>query len=338
MPVWRPRIDQSAWGNFNGENIYLFTLTNKRGDIVSISNYGGTILSWMTRDKNDQLCNIVLGFDKLNDYITSRSYFGTLVGRYANRIGGAKFKIGNHTYFLTSNDGENHCHGGHHGFDKVVWKPSIENSYTPVLHLSYVSKDGEEGYPGNLIVKVTYSLKEDGLAILYRAETDKPTIINLTNHSYFNLTGERKNSVSNHKLTLDADAYTPVDSELIPSGEILSLKQTVFDFRNEKTIGHFFDSSGDRLDHNFVLNQAADRLIPCAILREPISRRRLDVFTTEPGLQVYSGSDDKSSGYNSICLETQHFPNSPNQPNFPSTLLIPGEFFKSSTYYRICIE
>ena len=343
-------ITKQDWGEFDGKQVYLFTLQNNNGTTVTISNYGGTVTSFVTPDKNGKKSSIIIGFDSLHSYLQHPPYFGALIGRYGNRIGDAKFTLDGTTYKLAANDGKNHLHGGLKGFDKVVWDATIPNDSIPSLTLKYLSKDGEEGYPGNLQVTVQYTLTdEDGLQIEYSAITDKATPVNLTNHSYFNLSGDVSNTILNEKLMIDADNYTPVDSTLIPTGEIKSVKGTPFDFTSPKLIGRDIDSVKGGYDHNWVLNrETVDGLELAASVYEPQSGRYMEVLTTQPGIQFYGGNffDGKHKGksgktYNyreTFALETQHFPDSPNQPNFPSTILRPGEKFHSVTKYKLSVH
>jgi len=341
-------ITKASFGNADGKEVFLYTLTNDKGDQVKISTYGGVVTSWVAPDKSGNRSSIVLGFDSLSGYLAKPPYFGALIGRYGNRIARGKFKIDGFEYTLATNDGPNHLHGGNKGFDKVVWESSVANDSIPSLSLSYLSKDGEEGYPGNLQVNVKYTLTdEDELKIEYSATTDKPTVLNLTNHSYFNLTGDVANTILNQRLQIDADNYTPVDSTLIPTGQIVSVKGTPFDFTTAEKIGARIDSVKGGYDHNFVLNSKGGSLQKVATLSDDGSGRELQVFTTEPGLQFYTGnfldgtiktSDGKAINKNTaLCLETQHFPNSPNQPSFPSTLLSPGQTFHSETVYKLSV-
>jgi len=339
-------ITKQDWGEFDGKQVYLFTLQNNNGTTVTISNYGGTVTSFVTPDKNGKKSSIIIGFDSLHSYLQHPPYFGALIGRYGNRIGDAKFTLDGTTYKLAANDGKNHLHGGLKGFDKVVWDATIPNDSIPSLTLKYLSKDGEEGYPGNLQVTVQYTLTdEDGLQIEYSAITDKATPVNLTNHSYFNLSGDVSNTILNEKLMIDADNYTPVDSTLIPTGEIKSVKGTPFDFTSPKLIGRDIDSVKGGYDHNWVLNKKDTSLQKVAELSDSISGRSLEVYTTQPGLQFYTGNfldgtfinrDGKPiTKHAALCLETQHFPDSPNKPNFPSTILKPGEVYHAVTVYKV---
>ena len=341
-------ITKTAWGNTDGKNIFLYTLTNAKGVQVKISNYGATVTSWVSPDKNNKPSSIVLGFDSLSGYLAKPPYFGAVVGRYGNRIAKGKFKIDTAQYTLATNNGPNALHGGLKGFDKQVWDASTENDSTASLLLSYTSKDGEEGYSGNLKVTVRYTLTDDNeLKIEYNATTDKPTVLNLTNHSYFNLTGDVSNSILDHTLMIDADNYTPVDTTLIPTGEIKSVKGTPFDFTKAKKIGQEIAAAGG-YDHNFVLNKKDSSLQKIVELKDSISGRTLEVYTTEPGVQFYTGNfldgtfstpaGKKINQHAAMCLETQHFPDSPNQPKFPTTLLLPGQQFHSETVYKLKVN
>jgi aldose 1-epimerase len=344
-----PGITRNDWGETGGNQVYIYTLTNKNGVQVKISNYGGTVTSWLVPDKNGNKSSIVLGFDSLSGYLAKPPYFGALIGRYCNRIAKGRFRIGDTSYTLAANDGKNHLHGGKKGFDKVIWEPVPVLDSVPSLTLKYFSRDGEEGYPGNLKVTVTYRLADDdALSIEYLAETDKATPVNLTNHSYFNLTGNVNNSILDQILLINADHYTPVDSSLIPTGEIKSVDGTPFDFSKPERIGSRINQVKGGYDHNFVLNRKDNSLLPAAVLSDSLSGRKLEVFTTEPGIQFYSGnflngtiktSDGKPiRSHSALCLETQHYPDSPNEAGFPSTLLKPGEKYYSLTEYKISIQ
>jgi aldose 1-epimerase len=347
-PMATKGVTQKDWGEADGKKVYLYTLTNEAGNIVTISNYGGTVTSWISPDKNGMKSSIIIGFDSLDTYLQHPPYFGALIGRYGNRIGKAQFKLGGSVYHLAANNGPNSLHGGLKGFDKVVWDASIPDSAQPSLTLKYISKDGEEGYPGNLDVTVVYTLTDDdGLKIEYTATTDKPTPVNLTNHSYFNLTGNVKNTILDHSLQIDADNYTPVDSTLIPTGEIKAVKGTPFDFTTAKKIGRDIDSVPGGYDHNFVLNKKDSSLQKVATLRDSISGRQLEVSTTEPGLQFYTGNflDGKFTNHDgnpllihtALCMETQHFPDSPNKTDFPTTILQPGQTYHTVTEYKLSV-
>jgi aldose 1-epimerase len=349
MKTAKNLVTKKEWGEVDGKKVYLFSLENKNGTIVTISNYGGTVTSFVTKDKNGNASSIVVGFDSLQSYLQQPPYFGALIGRYGNRVGNAKFTLDGVTYKLAANNGKNHLHGGLKGFDKVVWDARVPNDSAPSLTLKYLSKDGEEGYPGNLNVTVQYTLtNDDGLEIEYNAETDKATPVNLTNHSYFNLTGDVSNTILNHSLMIDADHYTPVDSTLIPTGEIKSVKGTPFDFTTAKKIGRDIDSVKGGYDHNWVLNKKDTSLQKVAELSDSVSGRTLEVYTTQPGLQFYTGNfldgkfinrDGKPLNlHTALCLETQHFPDSPNKPNFPSTILRPGEKYHEVTIYKVKLK
>ncbi|TDH21451.1 galactose mutarotase [Segetibacter sp. 3557_3] len=340
-------VSRADWGEADGKKVYLYTLTNKNGMVVTITNYGGVVTSWTMPDKNNNKGNIVLGFNELKGYQAPPPYFGALIGRYGNRIANGKFTLDGKEYKLATNNDKNHLHGGNKGFDKVVWDatPSTDSS---ALTLNYLSKDGEEGYPGNLKVTVKYTLTDnDELRIVYDAETDKATPVNLTNHSYFNLTGDVSNNILNHSLSIDADRYTPVDKTLIPTGELKAVSGTPFDFKTSKLIGTDIGKVPGGYDHNFVLNGTSGSMRKVAVLSDSTSGRQLTVFTTEPGLQFYSGnfldgklqtSDGKSiNKHTGLCLETQHFPDSPNKPAFPSTILKPGEKYHTETTYAVAV-
>lgn len=341
-------VQKAYWGQTDGDSVFLYTLTNDKGTQVKISNYGGTITSFVTKDKDGNSSGIVIGFDSLNTYLQHPPYFGATIGRYGNRIGNAAFKLDGVEYKLNANDGKNTLHGGIKGFDKVVWTPAVLTDSLPELTLSYLSRDAEEGFPGNLNAKVTFTLSgNDELKIVYNATTDKATPVNLTNHSYFNLSGNVENTILAHTLQIEADGYTPVNSGLIPTGEITAVKGTPFDFTVAKAIGKDFSEVSGGYDHNFVLNNYNNEVRKVATLSDSISGRSLEVYTDQPGLQFYAGNfldgtfknhDGRPIGLHSaLCLETQHFPDSPNQPNFPNTILRPGEQFTSTTIYKVML-
>ncbi len=341
MEMTTKGIYTELFGSKDGKDVHLFTLTNKSGNYVSITNFGGIITAWNVADKQDVQRNIVLGFNDLETYLQPHPYIGVIAGRYANRIAHGRFQIGDEMYQVTQNEAPHQLHGGYKGFDKVVWDATIDND---VLVLKYHSKDGEEGYPGNLKVQVSYSFDDDNaLSISYSATTDKATPVNLTSHSYFNLTGDASNNILDHLLTINACHYTPVTNEGIPTGVIESVKNTLFDFSNERTVKH--QSSFADYDHNYVLDGDDGSLKKAATLSEATSGIQLEVFTTGPGMQLYTGihldgSFQNRSGefikkYSGICLETQHFPDSPNHPNFPETILQPGEIYRSKTVYKV---
>ena len=342
-------VAQADWGEFGGKKVFLYTQTNKNGDQVKISNYGGTITSWVTADNKGAKSNIVLGFDELAGYLAHPPYFGATVGRYGNRIGDAAFTLEGKKYTLAANNGKNSLHGGLKGFDKAVWDVAPLDNGAPSLTLSYLSKDGEEGFPGNLKVTVNFTLSDDNaLTIDYSAETDKATPVNLTNHSYFNLTGDVKNNILGHSLKIDADRYTPVDTTAIPTGELKAVAGTPFDFTSLHTVGERIDAVPGGYDHNWVLNHKMGSLDLVATLSEATSGRKLEVYTTEPGVQFYSGNFldgtiKTSDGtpiqkHAAMCLETQHFPDSPNKPDFPSTVLKPGDKYHTTTKYKVVLD
>lgn len=340
-------IEKEAWGTMkSGEQVDLYTLTSNTGMEVKISTFGGIITSWKTADSKGNMDNIVLGFDSLKYYTPRVPYFGALIGRYGNRIANGQFTLNDSTYQLATNDGANHLHGGRVGYDKVLWTAeAINNADAPALKLTYLSKDGEEGYPGNLSITVVYTVKDNDLVIEYEAETDKATPVNLTNHAYYNLAG--KGTILDHVLTVAADHYTPVDATLIPTGELAPVAETPFDFTSPFVIGARIDQVAGGYDHNFVLSNQSDTLHFAAELYEPVSGRYVVIETTEPGLQFYSGNfldgslksgDRVFEKYNGLCLETQHYPDSPNQPEFPSTILLPGEKYKTTTIMKCGVK
>ncbi len=344
------KVEKAFFGlSPEGDSVMLYTLSNEKDIKITITNYGGIITGIYTPDKNGKTTNITLGFDNLEQYLDGHPYFGALVGRYGNRIASASFSLDGEDYSLAANNGNNSLHGGLKGFDKMVWSPVIIScDERSALKLSYMSPDGEEGYPGNLKVNVTYELLMDQLFITYEAETDKATVLNLTNHSYFNLAGE--GTILDHILYLNASRYTPVNDELIPTGQLANVEGTPFDFRKPNVIGERFDElSGEPLgyDHNYVLDGSEGEKILAAKALDPKTGRFIEVHTTEPGVQFYTGnfldgslvSDGKSYRQHSgFCLETQHFPDSPNQADFPSAVLRPGELFVSQTIFRFGIE
>jgi aldose 1-epimerase len=346
----KSKMRQQSFGKTeDGQQVDLYTLTNKNGMWVAITNFGGTVVSLKVPDRNGKIEDVVLGYDKVDDYVAGTAYFGAIVGRYANRIAHAKFTLDGITYSLAKNDGDNHLHGG---FNKRVWTAKDVSSDTEhALELTYISKDGEEGFPGNLSVKVVYTVTEDNeLRIDYGATTDKDTVINLTNHCYFNLSGQGTGNILQHQLMIRADRFTPVDASLIPTGELRSVKGTPFDFTKETAIGARIEQDDPQLklgkgyDHNFVLNGGTGVALSLAArARDPESGRVLELWTTEPGLQLYTGNFlDGIRGkegkvykrHYAFCLETQHFPDSPNHPDFPSTVLKPGQRYQSTTVYK----
>ncbi|TGE23620.1 galactose mutarotase [Hymenobacter metallicola] len=339
-----------------GTEVQLYTLTNAHGLQATISTYGGIVTSLRVPDKAGQLGDIVLGFDNVSgyqspEYQKAGPYFGALIGRYGNRIQGGQFRLEGQTYTLAKNNGPNHLHGGLQGFDKVIWQAQPGTSAEgQTLRLTYTSKDGEEGYPGQLAVTVVYTLtNDDALKIDYSATTDKATPVNLTNHSYFNLSLGQSKDVLKHEVKLFADRYTVVDETLIPTGELRPVKGTPFDFTTVHTIGERIAQVPGGYDHNWVLNAGTGGgQHPAASVYDPASGRTLEVFTTEPGVQFYTGNfldgtltgkgGTKYGKHAGFCLETQHFPDSPNQPKFPSTTLQPGQTLKSTTTYKFGVR
>jgi aldose 1-epimerase len=347
-----PGVKEASFGTMSdGTAVKIFTLTNASGMEVRVLTYGAIVVSIKVPDRSGGLDDVVVGHDALEGYLTRSRFFGALVGRYGNRIGGAQFTLDGRTYALAKNNGPNHLHGGVKGFDKVVWHGAVkEDSRGPAVVFSRTSPDGEEGYPGTLDVSVTYVLTPaNALTIEYQAKTDKTTHVNLTNHSYFNLAGDGSGDVLGHLLTLNADRYTPVDAGQIPTGELAPVEGTPLDFRKETAIGARIDANDPQLrigsgyDHNFVITRKAPGLALAARVVEPTTGRTLEVSTTEPGVQFYSGNklDGSITGKGGhvyrartgFCLETQHFPDSPNKPQFPSTVLWPGETYRSRTVF-----
>jgi aldose 1-epimerase len=351
------RITQSDFGKTKeGIPADLYTLRNSNEMEVCITNYGGIITVIRVPDKNGKIDDVTLGFNTLEEYLDGHPFFGAIVGRFGNRIAGGRFTLDGKEYTLVTNNGPNHLHGGIIGFDKKVWDAEkIEGDEYVGLKLFYISPDGEEGYPGNLSVTVTYTLTEENeLRIDYHATTDKKTILNLTNHAYFNLKGEGQGDILDHIMTFNADNYIPTDDVSIPLGNIESVEGTPFDFREPHEIGerinadHIQIKNGTGYDHSYVVNGEFGTLRECATVYEPVSGRLMEVFTTEPGVQLYTsnfldGSLTGKSGVayqqrSALCLETQHLPDSPNQPQFPSTELAPGEEFTSTTIYKFSIR
>lgn len=326
-----------------------YTLRNSNGMTASVLSLGGIIRRLTAPDRDGQFEDVVLGFDTENDYLGGHPYFGALIGRFGNRIAGGRFSLDGSDYVLGCNDGANHLHGGHRGFDKVNWHVD-DDPGGQAIRLRYVSADGEEGYPGELSVTVTYTLSDDdAFRIHYQLTTTRPTPVNLTSHPYFNLGGHGNGSILNHELQLFAQGYTPIGEDLVPTGEIDAVAGTPLDFRGSTAIGQRIGSIGPQIrnargyDHNFVLDKADGELALAARVTEPVSGRVMEVLTTEPGLQFYSGNmlpeiSGKSGAiyqtHSGLCLETQHFPDSPNHPNFPATIVRPGEVYESTTIYR----
>ncbi len=340
----------------DGTKVMLYTLKNKKGVEMSVMNYGGIIVSLLVPDKSGVIEDVTLGFDSLSDYETKNEFFGALIGRYGNRIAKGKFTLDGNVYTLATNNGANHLHGGPKGFDKVFWNIDVLNSEeNPSLKLTYLSKDGEEGYPGNLNVVVTYTLTEDNeLKIDYSATTDKKTVVNLTQHAYFNLTGNVKRDILDHELTLAADKFLPVDKTLIPTGELKAVAGTPFDFTTSTKVGARINDDNGQLkfgqgyDHCWVITDTSDSLRKVSTLYEPVGGRQMETYTTEPAIQFYSGNflNEKIIGKkgvinnrrSALCLETQHYPDSPNHPAFPSVELTPDKVYHTVTVYKFSVR
>jgi aldose 1-epimerase len=341
----------------DGTAIESFTFSNGRGIEIQAISYGGIITSLRAPDRQGRPGDIVLGYDSLEGYLRDNSpYFGAIIGRYANRIAKGRFELGGVAYQLATNNGPNHLHGGDKGFDKVAWRGEpIQTASEVGVAFTRTSPDGEEGYPGTVRVRVAYTLTgRDELRVTYEATSDKPTPINLTQHSYFNLSGDASRDILSHELAIEADRYTPVDATLIPTGQLAAVERTPFDFRKPTAIGariaadHPQLAAGGGYDHNFVLNRSGAGLSPAAVLRDPATGRTVTIATTEPGMQFYSGNflDGRITGKSGrvyrhrfgLCLETQHFPDSPNQPEFPSTILAPGQTYRSETVFAFGVR
>jgi aldose 1-epimerase len=343
------------FGEVDGRQVSLFTLRNPRGMEARVTNYGGIITHLFVPDRDGNMDDVVLGYDSLAGYLEASPYFGSIIGRYGNRIAGGTFALDGVTYDLARNNGPNHLHGGLKGFDKVVWEAEpFERSGARGIVFSYTSEDGEEGYPGTLRARVTYTLTDnDELIFDYHATTDKPTPVNLTQHTYFNLEGHNTGDILDHEMMINADRFTPIDSTLIPVGELRPVEGTPLDFRQPEAIGTRIDQDDEQIrfglgyDHNFVLNGEAGQMKLVGRVYEPASGRVLEVRSTEPGVQFYSGNflDGSITGKdgavyayrNGFCLETQHFPDSPNQPDFPDTILRPDEEYSSRTIYSFYV-
>ncbi len=350
-------INEIPFGKIGETTLSLYQLKNKNNVTVSITNYGGIITELSVPDKNGTMADVVLGFDNLDQYREKSPFFGAIIGRYSNRIAKGNFNLNGKNYQLAINNGENSLHGGEVGFDKKIWQgEAFKTSNSVGVLLSRISPSSEEGFPGNLKVSVKYTLNNlNELEIYYSAETDQSTIVNFTNHSYFNLKGANQGSITDHVLTLYADSFTPTDITAIPTGEIRSVKNTPFDFLQPTRIGARINDTenrqikiGNGYDHNFILNKEEGILSLAASVYEPTSGRLLEVLTTEPGMQFYTANyldgtliGKKAKAYASrdaFCLETQHYPDSPNQPTFPSTVLNPGEKFESTTIYKFSVK
>ena len=348
------KCEKRPFGKVDEKDVALYTLTNEAGMMMSVTDYGGIVTSFFVPDRTGKMDDIVLGYNTVDAYVKKNPYFGAIIGRYGNRIGKARFSLGGKEYVLPINDGPNSLHGGVKGFDKVVWKSREAKRDDAVgVEFTYESRDGEQGFPGNLSSTVVYWLTNNNeFAIDYAATTDKETIVNLTQHNYWNLSGENSGDILSHELTIFADRYTPVDAVAIPTGELAPVKGTPMDFTTPSAVGGRIGADFEQLklgkggyDHNWVLNRkSADDLEPAAVVVDRKSGRRMEVFTTEPGIQFYSGNfldgtiigkQGKPYAYrNGLCLETQHFPDSPNKPGFPSTVLRPGQKYKSMTTYK----
>jgi aldose 1-epimerase len=351
------RIVKDAFGTMpDGTAVDIYTLTNANGCEAKITNYGGIVVSLKVPDRDGHLSDVVLGFDAFEPYLGAHPHFGALIGRYGNRIGKAKFTLDGVDYELAANNGENHLHGGLEGYDKKLWQADIlKDDAGEALRLRYVSEDMEEGYPGELSVEVIYRLTADnGLRIDYRATTDKKTIVNLTHHSYFNLKDAGASNILDHEMMIAADRFTPVDAGLIPTGELQSVEGSPMDLRQPVPIGAHIGDDYEQLefgggyDHNWVLNNRDGTLALAARVHEPTTGRVMEVWTTEPGLQFYSGNflDGSQVGKGGVqyghrsgfCLETQHYPDSPNKPEFPPTVLEPGDIYTKTTIYKFSVK
>lgn len=340
------------FGSVDGKKVYLFTIKNSKGMVAEITNYGGTLVSLKVEDNKGKFDDVVLGYDKLEDYLNYKSFFGATVGRFANRIENSSFELNGIQYKVAKNEGENHLHGGIVGFDKVVWEEEVQTVESDGnIEFSYLSKDGEEGYPGNLNVKVKYTVTEDNeLKIEYYAISDKDTIINLTNHSYFNLSGQGSGDVLKHKIMINADKFTINDKYSIPTGGIAEVNNTPMDFRKLTYIGENISNGyeqivfGSGFDHNFIINNSGKKLSMAAEVYDEKSGRVMEVYTTKPGVQFYTGNFLKSSEpgkcgntyvkRGGFCLETQYFPNSVKHKNFPSPILKADEKYEHETVYK----
>lgn len=349
-----PTVTAQPFGTVDGRAVQLYTLRNASGAEATITNYGGIVVTLLVPDRSGKLVDVVLGYDKLEGYLKTTPYFGALIGRYGNRIAKGKFSLGGKTYTLATNNNANALHGGLKGFDKVVWQARVvESKLGAALELSHLSKDGEEGYPGNLTVKVVYTLTNDNaLRVDFTAHTDQTTVVNLTQHSYFNLGGS--GDILDHLVTINADKFTPVDSGLIPTGELRSVEGTPFDFRKATAIGARINAADEQLkagggyDHNWVVNQPKAGVPGLqAHIESPRTGIVLEVFSDQPGVQFYSGNflDGTITGKqgrvcafrHGFCFEPQHYPDSPNQPAFPSTELKPGQTYTNTIIYRLSV-
>lgn len=354
LAVAQPAITSTSFGKTaDGQSVEIYTLRNRHGMEARITNYGGIVVSLTAPDRDLKFADVVLGYNSLDDYMNPPfPYFGAIIGRYGNRIAKGRFTLNGVEYKLAVNNGENHLHGGIRGFDKAVWAAQqIRSAAGPALALTYLSKDGEEGYPGNLRVRVVYTLTHNNeLKIDYTASTDKDTVTNLTHHSYFNLAGEGNGDILDHRVVLKASRFVPTDAGSIPTGELKNVAGTPFDFLSAHTIGQRINQDDQQLkfgngyDHTWVINGRGDVLRQAASVYEPTTGRVMEVWTTEPGVQFYTGNflDGSRPGKSGkpyprrsgFCLETQHYPDSPNRPNFPTTTLRKGASYRSTTIYR----
>ncbi|HWB86415.1 MAG TPA: aldose epimerase family protein [Bryobacteraceae bacterium] len=346
-------VTKQAFGTTKeGTPVELYTLTNRNGMTVSIMTYGGTVVQLTAPDRSGKFDDVILGCDSVPDYQNQTAFLGATIGRYGNRIGHGQFQLDGVTYKLPKNDGDNTLHGGPQGFDKQIWQASEASSPDgPSVQMTYVSKDGEEGFPGTLSAKVVFTLTDKNeLKLDYTATTDKDTVVNLTNHTYFNLSGQGQGDILQHQVMINADRFTPIDAGLIPTGELKEVKGTPFDFTTPTAIGSRINTDDQQIkfakgyDDNFVLNKGSGGLTKAAEVFDPKTGRVMEVWTTQPGLQFYTGNfldgtihgrgGNKYPYRGAFCMETQHFPDSPNKPNFPSTELKPGETYQSTTIYR----
>ena len=351
------KIEKHFFGiTTDGDRADLYRLSNDAGIDLAVTNYGAAVVELRIPDRDGNRADVVLGFGSLSGYLAHREYFGAIIGRYANRIAGGIFVLNNKEYKLNRNEGDNHLHGGIKGFDKVLWQSEPDRNHRHVaLRLTYFSKDGEEGYPGNLLVNVIYTLTNDNvLTIEYTATTDQPTVVNLSHHSYFNLAGNGSGDILGHELMINANLFTPVDRSLIPTGEVRNVNGTALDFRQMTQIGKRIDHNEEQLvygkgyDHNWLLDRRGKELILAAKVHEPKCGRTMELHTTEPGLQFYSGNligepviGKAGQVYRprcGLCLEPQHFPDSPNQPNLPTTVLKPGDQYRQMSAFKFYVS
>lgn len=339
------KIERTSFGRtLDGSHVDLFALTNSHGNVIRLTNYGAIVVSVEVPDREGKRENINLGFDDLESYLERHPYFGSTVGRFCNRIAGGKFTLDGKTYSLVINNGPNHLHGGTVGFDKLVWQAEeLQGGDHIGVRFTVLSPDGQEGYPGNLTVTADYTWNDDNeLAYTFKATTDKPTVLNLTNHAYWNLAGAGKGAVLDHELQLNCDQYLAVDDTLIPTGEFVDVATTPLDFRKPRRLGERIEelAATKGYDHCFVINGPAGELRSVAVVKEPTTGRRMEVLSTQPGVQLYTGNHlgGKYLPHGGFCLETQHYPDSPNKPAFPTTRLNPGETFEETTVHRFSVD